>query len=242
MGPNVFSNTHVLITGASRGIGKAIALRLAKEGCSLALVARNEKDLQKTCEDCVQAGGRAVAFPYDLEHVEGLESLVQTVVQRLGGLNVLINNAAIAHHHRFHDATLKEWDHLFTVNLQSLFHLTYHAVKEIKKNKDGAVINIASTAAKISYSGGTAYCASKHGVLGFANALFEEIRETGTKVSSICPGFVNTDMVGKRSGMDLQKMIQPEDIAETVLFVLRMPSTSCPTELMIRPQRSPVRA
>ena len=135
---------------------------------------------------------------------------------------------------------MQAWDRVIDINLRSLIHLTRHALPEIEKGPRGAIINIASISARMSHGGAGIYCATKHGVLGFAGSVFEDVRERGVKVSTICPGFVNTDMVSARD-LVLEKTIQPEDIARTVLFVLTFPDTGCPTEIVVRPQRSPYR-
>ena len=119
-----------------------------------------------------------------------------------------------------------------------MIHLTRHALPHIQKQSAGGIINIASVAGKMTHKKGGIYTATKHGVIGFTGSLYEDVRELNIKVCAICPGFVNTDMV-RNTKLDSSKMIQPEDIARTILFVLKFPDTGCPTEITVRPQQSP---
>jgi len=124
------------------------------------------------------------------------------------------------------------------VNVNGLMCVTRHARPHLVAAGRGAVIQIASVAGRMSFSGGGAYCASKHAVMGYTEAVFEDVREAGVKVTAICPGFVNTDMVSGR-GLLMDRMIQPADVATAALFVAGFPDTGCPTEIVLRPQRSP---
>ncbi len=124
------------------------------------------------------------------------------------------------------------------VNVNGLMYVTRHTLPHLVRGGRGAVIQIASVAGRGSFAGGGAYCASKHAVIGYSQSVFEDVREAGVKVTVICPGFVNTDMVDGR-GLIMERMIQPADIARAALFVARFPGTGCPTEIVIRPQRTP---
>ncbi len=232
------ANNVALITGASRGIGRAIALALAREGVHVALTARSSEALEETVMLCGEQGINALSIIADLSHAEETARIVGTTVAELGGIDILINNAGVFGHGAAHDADLEQWDRGIDINLRSLVHLTRHALPHIEKNRHGAVINIASISGKMSHPNAGIYCATKHAVVGFSGSVFEDVREKGIKVCAICPGFVNTDMVAGR-GLVPEKAIQPEDIARTVLFVLRFPDTGCPTEIIVRPQRSP---
>ena len=228
-----------IVTGASRGIGRALADALAEAGMDVALFARSEEALEETAAAVEAAGGRALAYPIDLSTPAAMVPALATVRKVLGRIDVVVNNAGVyGTRGPAQDAELAMWDTVLDVNLRAMMHLTRHALDDIVRSPAGAVVNIASIAGKMTMGNGAAYTTSKHGVVGFSGALFEDLRERGVKVCAICPGFVNTDMVGSR-GLDAAKMIQPEDIARTVLFVLNFPTTGCPTEIVLRPQRTP---
>jgi short-subunit dehydrogenase len=229
---------RIIITGASRGIGRAVALVLARQGAHLALVARDTGALREVAQECKKAGGEAVPIARDLSDPNAPLGIVREAVSALGGIDVLINNAGQYAGGKAGEGDLAAWDTQLQVNLTAVIHLTHHALPHLKKSAHGAIITTASISSKTAHAGGAIYCASKHGVLGFSNALFEDIRETGIKVCAICPGYVNTDMAAD-SGIVPERAIQPEDLADTVLYVLATRATVCPTEIVLRPQRSP---
>lgn len=245
--PHVLKNQVALITGASRGIGKAIAVSLAKAGVGVALVSRSAEALEETAKACREFGNPTLALPCDLGDTSSIQQLVSETTAKLGGLNVLVNNAGVYVGGPADSGDLESWDLAIDINLKALMHLTRHALPEIEKATWGAVINIASMAGRRPFGGAGAYCATKHGVVGFTHALFEDVRERNIKVCAICPGFVATEMFSE-SGLSLEKMfqpdalekmIQPDDVAKAVEFVLTYPDTGCPIEIQIMPQRSP---
>ncbi|UCD70022.1 MAG: SDR family NAD(P)-dependent oxidoreductase [Betaproteobacteria bacterium] len=236
--PKVLKDQVALITGASRGIGRAIATTLAKQGVSVALVSRNVAALEETAQACRESGYPVLMLPCDLENTESIPSMVSQTAAKLGGLNILINNAGVNAPGAADSGDLQDWDLAIDINLRGLLHLTRHALPEIEKASWGAVINIASMAGRRPFGGSGAYCATKHGVVGFTHALFDDVREKNIKVSVVCPGFVATDMTSGM-GLSVEKMIQPDDVAKAVDFVLNYPDTGCPIEIQIMPQRSP---
>jgi 3-oxoacyl-[acyl-carrier protein] reductase len=231
-----------LVTGASRGIGRAIALALADAGLDVALLARDRKALESLAREVESKGVRALALPCDVTDRDAAKRAVDRAAETFGSLHVLVNNAGVMGRGAAHDLDLETFDHVLDVNVRAVASMTRFALPHILRSGPGsrAVIHIASVAGKMTFPGGAAYCASKHAVLGFTGSVFEDVREHGVKVSAICPGFVATDMVSDR-GLDMAKMIQPEDVAEAVLFVVSFPGTGCPTEIEIRPQRTPYR-
>jgi 3-oxoacyl-[acyl-carrier protein] reductase len=239
--PHVLKDKVALISGASRGIGRAIAVSLAREGVHLALVSRTATALEETAQACREFGNRVVTLPCDLAKTESIEQLVSRTTSELGGLNILVNNAGVIGRGAADSGDLKAWDQAIDINLRSLMHMTRLSLPEIEKGQWGAVINIASMAGRRPLGGFSAYTASKHGVVGFSHALFEDVREHNIKVSAICPGFVATDLVSGL-GMAEQRMIQPDDVAKAVLFVLTYPDSGCPIEIQIMPQKTPYKA
>lgn len=231
-------NKRALITGASAGIGRAVALSLADEGCHVALVARSLPKLKEVATECEEKGVKVAVIPYDLVKSADTASLVEKTIGGLGGLDILINNAGASSSSPVDKANLDDWDRVIDVNLRSMIHLTNHSLKEIEKNPWGAVINISSVAGKMTFGGSGIYCATKHAVMGLTGSLYEDVREKNIKVCAICPGFVNTGFVSNNK-INREKMIQPDDVADTVRYVLNSSDTFCPTEITMRPQRSP---
>jgi 3-oxoacyl-[acyl-carrier protein] reductase len=228
-----------MISGASRGIGRAVALDLARAGADLTLLARSEEALAETATLCRAEGARVLAIPTDVTERAALERAVSKTVDELGGLNVLVNNAGIYAKGPAQSADIDAFERVIDVNVKALMNLTRLALPHILAAQGHrAVIHIASIVSRMSFAQGGAYCASKHAVLGYSNSLFEDVREAGVKVCAIQPGFVATDMVAGH-GLDMDKMIQPQDIAKTVRFVATYPDTGCPVEIIVRPQRSP---
>ena len=225
-----------IVVGANGGMGKAVALAMAQQGIELALIGRNEQAITALAQACTDAGTKAFPLVCNIANTATIETSVAEAIAGLGGLNYLVNCAGISKEGKLHETDLADCDAILDTNLRSHLYLARYATPEINKNPGGAVIKIG--AVHHPYSGASTYLAANLGGEGLANALFEDVREFGTKVCNIKPGWVNTPLV-KSEGIDKSLMIQPEDIAQTVLFVLSMPETACPTEIVILPQRSP---
>ncbi len=217
-------------------MGKAVALALAQQGIELALIGRDEQAITTLAQACTEAGTKAFPLVCDIARTATIESMVAEAIAGLGGLNYLINCAGISKEGKLHEADLDDCDAILDTNLRSHLYLARYATPEINRNPGGAVIKIG--AVHHPYSGASTYLAANLGGEGLAEALFEDVREFGTRVCNIKPGWVNTPLVTSE-GIDKALMIQPQDIAQTVLFVLSMPQTACPTEIVILPQRSP---
>jgi NADP-dependent 3-hydroxy acid dehydrogenase YdfG len=232
-----------LVTGGSRGIGAAVGVLLASQGWSVALVGRDPDALSRAIQACELGqpeGAQTAGFSCDLSRMDDLPVLVQSVVERFGRVDALVHSAGLWVEQPLERADLGVWDAVLDVNLRAVIHLTHAALPHLVESKSGAVVVISSTAGRRTYANGGLYCASKYGVMGFAGALFEELREQNIKVCAICPGVVNTDMHDPAAeGYDAAKMIQPADVALSVGFVLNSPSTVCPTEVVLMPQRNP---
>jgi NADP-dependent 3-hydroxy acid dehydrogenase YdfG len=228
-----------IITGASRGIGEAVAIDLAKENFAVGLAGRDEERLKAVAAECEKLGVRARYYIVDLEDANSLEKLAAGVAKDLGGINILVNNAGVWVEKNIREASIEEWDKTIDVNLRSVFALTKAVLPYLEKEKSAAIINIGSVSSRHSYAGGTMYAASKHGLLGFGNSLFHDVREQGIKVCTLLPGYVNTAMHAGDVKLDQDLMIQPSDIAKAVSFVVNFPENACPTEITILPQKSP---
>ena len=232
------SGRIAVVTGASRGIGKAIAVALAQEGCAVGLMARTEETLSQTAEACRSFGVPVFALPVDLESplaaVEGLKLLTR----ELGGLDILVNNAGTGGSGSIEELNIEDYDRVMNLNLRSVIALCKQAIPHLKQSEHPAIINIASVAGTMSYPGGTAYATSKHAVRGFTSCLFDDVREYGIKVSAISPGYVDTDMV-RNPKLDSKKMIQTQDVVDALMYLLNASATVCPTEIILRPQIAP---
>jgi 3-oxoacyl-[acyl-carrier protein] reductase len=234
---NSFAGKIALVTGAGRGIGRTIATTLAKNGCEICLTARSLDQLVTVQSEIQALAVKADVVQADLTRDDDLHSLVQ----RCGPVDILINNAGWGKRAPVVRSRVDDWDQTFRLNLRAPMILAKEFLPAMIKKGDGAVINIGSVSGKSGEANGAAYSASKFGLIGFTQSLYEEVREHGIKVAVILPGFVDTPMIPPVKHLDRSKMIQAEDVAQAVLYVLDAPPTACPVEITIRPQRTPYR-
>jgi 3-oxoacyl-[acyl-carrier protein] reductase len=234
---NSFAGKTGLVTGAGRGIGRAIAIHLAKAGCDVCLTARSLDQLVAVQSEIRALDRPAKIVQADLTSDDDLHSLVQAC----GPVDFLINNAGWGKLAPVVQARVNDWDQTFRLNLRAPMILAKELLPEMIKKGAGAVINIGSVSGKTGEANGAAYSASKFGLVGFTQSLYEEVREHGVKVAVILPGFVDTPMIPPVKHLDRKKMIQPDDVAQAVLYVLSSPVTACPVEITIRPQKTPYR-
>ena len=231
-----------LVTGAGRGIGQAIALRLAQAGCKLVLTARTLGQLQAVQSDIERNGGTAVSISADLTRDEDIERVVVEAERRFNAVDYLINNAGWGKRSSVVRARVEEIDQTLRLNLRAPMLLAKRLVPGMIEKGEGAVVNIGSVSGKSGEADGAAYSASKFGLIGFTQSLYEEVRERGIKVAVLLPGFVDTPLIPPVKHLDRSKMIQPDDVAQAVLYVLTSALTACPVEITIRPQRTPYRS
>ncbi len=229
-----------LITGAGRGMGRAIALMLAHEGCDVALAARSASELDDTAQQCEAHGVRALPIALDLADTSALADAISNTSNELGRLNVLINNAGMHQFASSVDADLEMWDAMLNVNLRAVMHATRlslpHIIAGTQRGQRGAVIFMSSLGGKFSAPTNAGYAATKHALTGFAGSVFEDVRDHNVKVCTLYPGWTNTGLLA--DWLNAGDVIQPEDIAEAVRFVISSPSTVCPTEIVLHPQSS----
>jgi short-subunit dehydrogenase len=230
-----------LVTGAGRGIGKAIALALAQSSCRVILSSRTQEQLEAVASAIRGRGAEALVVPADLTRDDDIQRLIDSSLKVWGGVDILVNNAGWGKRAPVVRARLEDWDQTFRLNLRAPMVLAKGIVPGMMERREGAVINISSVSGKTGEADGAAYAASKFGLIGFTQSLYEEVREYGIKVSVILPGFVDTPMIPQVKHLDRSKMIQPEDVAEAVMFVVKSPPTCCPVEMTVRPQKSPYR-
>jgi 3-oxoacyl-[acyl-carrier protein] reductase len=230
-----------LVSGAGRGIGKAVALSLARAGCRVVLAARTSIELEKVKREIQDHAGLAIAVPVDLTRDEDIDTLVREGQREFGAIDFLINNAGWGKRASIVRSQVEDWDRTLRVNLRAPMLLAQKVLPPMIDKGEGAIINIGSVSGKSGEANGAAYSASKFGLIGFTQSLFEEVREHNIKVAVIVPGFVDTPMIPPVKHLDRSKMIQAGDVAQAVVYVLSAPATACPVEITIRPQRSPYR-
>jgi 3-oxoacyl-[acyl-carrier protein] reductase len=238
---SILEKKVAIVTGAGRGIGKAVSVALARAGCRVVLAARTREQIETVQLEIISQGGHALALPADLTVDEDIQRLVEATQTKWGAADILINNAGWGKRAPVVSANLTDWDQTFRLNLRAPMVLAKALLPNMIAKGEGAVINIGSVSGKTGEANGAAYSASKFGLIGFTQSLYEEVREHGIKVAVILPGFVDTPLIPPNRQLDRSKMIQADDIAQTVLFVLTSPATSCPVEITVRPQRTPYR-
>ena len=226
----------VLVTGASRGIGRAIALSYAREGARLIVSGRNQADLEALAEEIRGLDTACEVIPTDLREPEEVENLVERSQTAFGQVDILVNNAGVGSWAPVSQLTLEQYNDMFNVNVRAVFLLTRAILPGMIARGMGHIINIASTSSRWTYPEGTVYCASKFAVLGFNEALAKEVRETGVSVTAICPGQVNTYLGDSGPEDWTEGMLEPEDVADVVIQVSTLPSRAIVTELVIWPR------
>ncbi len=224
---NKLRGKTAIVTGASRGIGLAIARALAKERVELALLSRTKPP----------ADVRGRFLRCDLSDLDQIPPAIARAVKHLGPVDFLINNAGIFLEKPVPDMSVEDWDHVLRVNLTAPFVICREVLPQMIARKQGRIVNIASTSSVQGYLHQSAYCASKHGLLGFARSLALEAKPHRVHVYNLCPGGVDTDLIqGTYLGERLkgQPMIRPADVAELVLVLLRQPENIDFPELVLR--------
>jgi 3-oxoacyl-[acyl-carrier protein] reductase len=231
---------HVaIVTGASRGIGKAIAAKLGAAGCRLTLTARSAGDLEAVKREIEHQETEVITVAADLTLDGDIERIVDASLQRWGTIDGLVNNAGWGKKEPVVKTSMEDWDRTFKVNVRAPMLLAKLVLPTLLSKRSGAIVNIGSVSAKMGQANVAAYSASKFALAGLTESLFEEVREHGIKVAAIHPGYVDTRLIPQSARLDRSKMIRPEDVADAVLFVLSSSPRSCPIEIILRPQRSP---
>jgi 3-oxoacyl-[acyl-carrier protein] reductase len=220
------TNQTAIITGAGKGIGKAAAIALAKEGVHLGLLARSSSDLQILQKELIDTFGvKVYVITADVSVQAEVDVAISTLIEQLGGLDILINNAGIAQFGTLAEMEPSQWERIIQVNLMGTYYVSRAALPTMLEQNGGSIINIASTAGERGFATGSAYCASKFAVLGLTESLMQEVRKSNIRVTALTPSTVNTELAagaGLKIG-DEDRMMQPEDVAELITVTLKLP-------------------
>ncbi len=229
--------TTALVTGATHGIGRAVAFELGRAGYRVGVCARTAGTVESLVGELRAAGIEAAGRAADVADPTQATGVVGHVSQALGEIGVLVNNAGLLIARPIEELTLEDWDATMATNLRGLFLMTRAVLPPMRARGRGDIVNVASLAARNGFAGGSAYVASKHAVLGFGRALMLELRKEGIRVITVCPGSVDTGMLRDQPVLtsDPARILQPEDVAETILHALRLPERAMVSELDIRP-------
>jgi len=236
-----FAGKVVWMTGAGTGIGRAGALMFAQEGAAVALIGRRRDKLDEVAAQIQAIGGKAAVEALDVADRKKVGVAGKRLLKRLGRVDILVNNAGLnVVNRRLNEITAEDWDYILAVNLTGAFNMVQAAMPTMRNQKDGLIINIASTAAKrVSGVAGIAYSASKFGMLGMSLSLTQEAWKFGIRACCLCPDDVNTPIMARRKVKYppevLEQFIQPEDLAETMRFVALMPRRTSIPEMLIYP-------
>ncbi len=224
-----------LVTGASRGIGQAIALALAKQGVTVVGTARSEKTLQRVQHEIVTAGGIFHCVVADLADPDSPKKIIDATTAACGGLDILVNNAGIVAEGPLSEATVEEWDQLMAVNARAPFLLCKEAIPYMKTAGGGTIIQIVSVIGVKAYVNQGVYTASKHALMGMSKVLAQEVQKDNIRVHTILPGGVATDMIAQvRPDLNPEDLMLPADLAEIVIFLLTHRSNAVIDDIHVR--------
>ena len=232
-------NKRAVVTGASKGIGFAVAKALLAEGAHVAICARDAKSLDRAQGELskVGGGGKIIGQSTDVSRAGEVARFFEFAGTELGGLDILINNAGLAVFKPARQLSVEEWDRQIGVNLSGAFYCSHEALRRFDPARGGWIVNISSLAGKNPFSGGAGYNASKFGLNGFSEAMMLDHRNENVRVSYIMPGSVDTHFSGREPAAAADWKIAPEDIAQIVLNVLQMPARTLISRIEVRPSR-----
>lgn len=229
-----------IVTGSTKGIGLGIARALLAEGARVAISARNAGEVAATAKELEREhSGRVLGRPCDVRREADVRALFEAVDAAWGGLDVLVNNAGIGLFKNVEEISLEEWNAVLETNLTGVFLCTRAAIPRMRARGGGYIVNISSLAGKTAFPSAGAYNTSKFGLNGFSEALMQEVRYDGIKVSYLMPGSVSTFFDGNIPDPSQAWKIQPEDIGEIVVDLLRHPRRTLPSRVEIRPSQPP---
>jgi NAD(P)-dependent dehydrogenase (short-subunit alcohol dehydrogenase family) len=230
-----------IVTGSSRGIGLAIARAIVRDGGRVMVTGRNEAHVQEAVDGLAREAGdrtRVAGRSVDVRDARAVEALVEATASRFGGFDTLVNNAGVGRFVEVAATTDEDWDRVIGTNLSGVFYCSRAALPWLKRSGGGWIVTISSLAGRNFFSGGAAYCASKAAVIAFSESLMQEVRFDNIRVSVVMPGSVATDFGGPGHSSDASWKLAPEDVAESVMDLIRHPARSLPSRVEIRPAKT----
>ncbi|HEX6616481.1 MAG TPA: SDR family oxidoreductase [Gemmatimonadales bacterium] len=230
-------DTTALVTGATEGIGRATAFALGRAGYRVGVCARTAERVERVVDELRNEGIEAAGMPADVTDPAQVPAAVERLTRALGEIGVLVNNAGVLIARPFEELSLDDWDRTMATNVRSLFLMSRAVVPGMRRRRGGTIVNVASLSGRHGFVGGSAYCASKHAVLGFSRALMLELRKEGIRVVAVCPGSVDTAMMHDQPMLKTNpdRILQPDDVAGVILSAVRLPDRALVSELDIRP-------
>jgi len=229
-----------VVTGGSRGIGLAIARALVADGAQVVVTGVNGAHLSAARPKIEAAGpGSVETLLADVRSYDAVKRAIDAAVARFGGLDILVNNAGVGIFKDVADMTPAEWAQIIDTNLTGVYNACHVAIPHMRRRGGGFIINISSLAGKNAFANGAAYCASKSGLNAFSEALMQEVRYDGIRVSYVMPGSVATGFSGGDENKGTDWKIAPEEVADVVIGLLRHPDRSLPSRVELRPSRPP---
>lgn len=226
-----------IVTGSSRGIGKAIALLFAKEGAIISAIARTEEDLGKLKSEIESHNGTCLIFKGDVSNETDVKNVVEKTVERFGKIDILVNNAGFGIYKPVVELTVDEFDSMVGVNFRGVFLFTKYVLPYMIRQSSGVIINISSIAGTLGVKNMAVYAATKWAVNGFTESVMHEVREYNIRVASLCPGSVDTNFsnVAGSNPPAGDKVLKPEDVAQTALLIATLPERAMLSHLILRP-------
>ncbi len=226
-----------LITGASRGIGRAIALLFSKEGAKISAVARTEKDLSDLKSKIEASQGECIIFKCDVSKEDDVKKAAAETIKKFGRIDILVNNAGFGIYKPVVELTTEEFDSMVAVNFRGVFLFTKYVLPYMMKQNSGVIINISSIAGTLGVKNMAVYAATKWAVNGFTESVMHEVREYNIRVASLCPGSVDTNFsnVAGSNPPSKDKVLKPEDVAQTALLIASLPERAMLSHLILRP-------
>lgn len=232
---------RVIITGASKGVGRGIAAYLAMEGFRVGLLARSRDLLEDLRESITAQGGDCFTIACDLRDPDRTELAMAAMIEGLGGVDALINNAGLVIRKSIFHLSVDEWHDMIDTNLNGLFYATRAVIPHMKDQGFGHIINVSSISGKVPLPGGSGYAASKFAVTGFSQSLFQEVRDYGIKVTTLFPGSVDSQSHHHAESDDQSWKVTPQEIGQVCRDILRTQPGTVWSEVEVRPLRRPPR-
>jgi NAD(P)-dependent dehydrogenase (short-subunit alcohol dehydrogenase family) len=224
-----------LVTGGGRGIGRAIALALARQGADVCVCSRTVAEVERVAAEVAEIGPRGLALTGDVANGDDVADIAARTRQGIGDVDILVNNAGVFWTRRFLDTTADQLDEMLAINLRGAFLMTKAVLPAMIERGHGTIINIASVAGKRGYVEQSAYCASKHAILGMTKALALELEGTGVRLSAISPGGVDTTLIADaRPELDRSSWMDVDDIAQLVILLASLPAKAAIDEIVVR--------